>query len=305
MTCLNCGEKEALKYFGRGVDHEYFTKNEGYDYFQCEKCSCVSIEKTLVEELPQIYPSNYYSFNTGSLGFANKVKLLLDKIFFKKVLSNVSSDSVNVLDVGGGTGWLLDLIKSCDSRVSTTAVVDIDENSQDTAIKNGHKYYLSTFENAEVEEKFDLIIMLNIIEHVEAPRLMIEKAKSLLKDGGRVILKTPNIDSLDGRIFKDHNWGGFHCPRHWILYDKDSLSKMVTDHGLSIDTIKYTQGASFWATSVMSFMYKRGLISIDKDHPMHLHPLFRFLIMGFASFDLLRGFFSKTSQIFLVARKDS
>jgi SAM-dependent methyltransferase len=48
----------------------------------------------------------------------------------------------------------------------------------------GHEYHLMTIEELKTDRQFDLILMLNLIEHVPDPTAILEKAKTLLRPGG-------------------------------------------------------------------------------------------------------------------------
>jgi hypothetical protein len=61
-----------------------------------------------------------------------------------------------------------------------------------------------------------------------------------------------------------------------------------------------TQGAPFWAWSVMHQLHRSGLIRIDAGRPMSAHPLHGPLQAGFAAFDFLRMPVSHGSQMFAI-----
>ncbi len=256
-----------------------------------------------VDQLDVIYPHNYYSFVSQKKSIPVRIKEYLDARLFKKLLSQLKGEQLNILDIGGGNGWLLDDIKKLDARIQLTQVVDIDEEVKATAIKNGHQYFQGRIEDFESSTKFDLVLMLNLIEHVESPKAIMHRIENILNEGGLVLMKTPNVDSWDARLFKSSYWGGLHCPRHWVLFSENSFRRMVAETGLSIQTLKYTQGAPFWAYSVMAWLADRKWIKLSKEKAIIFHPLFMPLGAFFAAFDLLRGFFFKTSQMFIILTK--
>jgi len=43
---------------------------------------------------------------------------------------------------------------------------------------------------------------------------------------GALVVETPNLDSWDARLFKETWWGGYHIPRHWTLFDANSLRRL-------------------------------------------------------------------------------
>jgi hypothetical protein len=146
-------------------------------------------------------------------------------------------------------------------------------------------------------------LALNLIEHVANPLDVVSNLRECLTPEGMVLIKTPNVDSLDARLFRHRNWGGFHCPRHWVLFDKQSFLSLICRAGLVPLQFKYTQGAPFWSVSVVAMLEKRKWIRLDGAHPTYLHPLYKLLVILFAGFDLLRAPFARPSQMFWILRR--
>ncbi|HTL08752.1 MAG TPA: class I SAM-dependent methyltransferase [Chitinophagaceae bacterium] len=245
-----------------------------------------------------IYPPNYYSFSGKSGSLVFKLKDLWDKRFFKSLLRQLPFTSLAVLDVGGGTGEVLDMLKTADKRINYTEIIDIDSTAKNHAERKGHIYSHTTVENYTSRRQFHVILLLNIIEHVANPGEIIQKCGTMLERGGIIIIKTPNVDSLDARIFQKHYWGGLHCPRHWILFSERSLRNMVRSTNLHLRKLTYTQAAPFWAWSVINLCRKKDIRQRKK--PLIEHPMFGILSVLFAGFDILRSAVSKTSQMFIL-----
>ncbi len=282
------------------TDAEYRTTDESFRYFACADCDVIFIDPVPRDRLAEIYPSNYYSFATPERSFVGQVKDRLDQRLFKKLLRGLPGDSLSLLDVGGGAGWQLSGLRALDSRITFTQVVDLDSDAMSRARENGHEYFCGRIESFETDRKFDLILMLNIIEHVDDPTAVLRKVRALLSDDGVLLVKTPNHDSVDARIFRHQSWAGLHCPRHWVLFDRASLTKKVESVGLRVNDSWYTQGAPFWAASVLFWMAKRGLADITRERPVVYHPLFGPLTGVFAGVDFVRKPFARTSQMFFV-----
>jgi hypothetical protein len=135
---------------------------------------------------------------------------------------------------------------------------------------------------------------------VTDPGAVLKKLRECLSPEGMLLLKTPNIDSLDARLFKDRDWGGFHCPRHFVLFDKRCLLALAEKSGLKAKVFKYTQGAPFWSVSCLAALRRLGLVRMDSAHPAFTHPLYKFFLLIFGAFDVLRSPFAKTSQMFCI-----
>lgn len=285
-------------------DYEYFSTSKDYHYFQCTNCYSIFIDPVPIDELMTIYPSNYYSFVPGKKNIVVRVKEWLDKKHFEKILKDIPAKKISVLDVGGGTGWLAGLIKDIDKRVEHTQIVDIDKQAKKIALANGHSYFEGMLENFDTAEKYHLVLMLNLIEHVSDPLKVMHKASSLLAAGGVILIKTPNTRCRDARLFKNTYWGGLHAPRHWVIFSEKSFRHMVSITDLKIDQLKYTQGAAFWAFSIITWLYKKRMVRISAIRPIVFHPLFPMLSGLFAAVDFVRRLFGKTAQMFIVLKKD-
>jgi Methyltransferase domain len=135
----------------------------------------------LVRQLDEIYPQNYYSFTQLRHNVVTRVKEWLDVVSFRRICSGIPGDYLAALDVGGGTGWLLDKVKAADPRFKTSWVADIDPGAQAIAEKAGHRYALGPFEQFIPEISFDLILMLNLIEHVADPAGILQMPQLFLR----------------------------------------------------------------------------------------------------------------------------
>jgi SAM-dependent methyltransferase len=302
-TCPVCHNSET-RHWAAAKDYEYFSTDKTYDYFHCSGCYTIFIDPVPVQELKLIYPSNYYSFRSPK-GIVVKLKEWLDKRLFKKILASIPGETIHVLDVGGGTGWLLNVIKELDKRVTITQVVDIDPDAGTIAASNGHRYFEGKLEDFVTEEKFHLVLMLNLIEHVANPLEVLQKSDRLLHQNGVLLIKTPNTRSWDARLFRRGYWGGLHCPRHWVIFSEKSFRLLLPSTKLHIDKLKYTQGAPFWAFSVIAALYRKRMVNITAKRPIVYHWLFAPLSAVFAIFDFIRGVFTKTSQMFVILKKSN
>ena len=82
---------------------------------------------------------------------------------------------------------------------------------------------------------FDVIASFHVIEHVDSPRSFIRAAIERLSSGGLLVIETPNIDSLPYKILKKR-WRQF-IPEHYFFFDPKSISRLVSENGLRVDSI--------------------------------------------------------------------
>ncbi len=297
--CLAC-DGTHVKPWASAKDAEYFAVNDTFQFYRCESCHVLFIDPVPSERLNVIYPSNYYSFITPKPSMVFAIKNWLDGRIFKKLFAQLPGESLNVLDIGGGAGWQLNILRTIEPRITKTYLVDLDPHAEKIARQNGHEYFCGGIEDYETNIKFDFVLLLNLIEHVKDPAKVLVKLRSMLSDNGIAMVKTPNYDALDARLFRHKNWAGYHCPRHWVLFTKESFENLASRAGLHVKHFSYTQGAPFWAASFLFWLSKSGIVKISRERPVFYHPLFGALSAGFALVDFIRSPFAKTSQMFFM-----
>lgn len=104
-------------------------------------------------------------------------------------------NSLSVLDGGSGRGeYALEMSKYFKKVVGVEPFKD----ANDFAIKITSKktenvtFYNSSLENFNSREKFDLIVMLTVFEHLSNPKKSLKQVFSLLKKDGIIYLTAPN-----------------------------------------------------------------------------------------------------------------
>ena len=302
--CPVCRQQLGGRY-ASAVDVEYQTTADRFDYWLCPRCDCLAIDPVPRERLAEIYPPDYYSFagGAGALGrrtLVTRVKEALDRRTFRSVLDAAGTRAPRVLDVGGGTGEICAGLLDAAEPGARGMVVDIDPTSTAEAARRGLDVATSRFEEFGTTERFDVILMLNLIEHVEDPLAVLQHARGLLAERGVIWLQTPNFRSLDARIFRHRNWAGYHCPRHWVIFGEQGLRSALESASLHPVSIRYTQAGAFWAASILGLPRSRR--SVQRGRPLVRHPLFQPLAALGAGVDFATRRIRRTSQIICLAR---
>ncbi|MCJ8501247.1 class I SAM-dependent methyltransferase [Desulfatitalea alkaliphila] len=142
-----------------------------------------------------------------------------------------------ILDVGCGSGALAGLINP-ESYVG----VEIDEASLKTA-ENAFPRHSFQKELHSVKEKFDTVVSLAVIEHVQNPANFLRTLTQCLKDepNGRIVITTPHpsidwvhcIGASIGLFSKHAN------DEHEKLLDREELSTLSKSVGLMM--VKYSR----------------------------------------------------------------
>jgi 2-polyprenyl-3-methyl-5-hydroxy-6-metoxy-1,4-benzoquinol methylase len=136
-----------------------------------------------------------------------------------------------LLDIGCGNGTYLALMKRLGWEV---AGIEIDPEAAKIASSNfGIYVHVGDIATAPFDsESFDVITMSHVIEHVPDPVRFLGEAIQLLKPSGKVIIVTPNLQSLGARFFGT-DWYYWDPPRHLVLFTPRSLALCLKKAGLS------------------------------------------------------------------------
>ncbi len=79
--------------------------------------------------------------------------------------------------------------------------------------------------------KFDQVVCLDVIEHIDDDNAAVESIFSLIKPGGRLILSVPALSFLYGP--KDERVG------HYRRYDRRNLIELISSNKFKLDNIRY------------------------------------------------------------------
>jgi len=255
-VCNFCGSANR-SLVTQGREHEYDnTTDDLFAVVACRDCGLVYLSpRPDVSELDTIYPPNYYSYGQQKLKEEADPNSLLHRIRyhgFKVKIQRALSlcpgvEPVTVLDIGCGDGHTLNLFRTFGPVKVETHGVDFNVASVEAAASCGHKTYTGRFEEVDLAGGyFDLVYASHVIEHVADPRGFTEKVQRILKPGGIFWFETPNIGSLDARLFRRKHWGAYHFPRHWFFFSPETILKLARLAGFDVVLIDYVPNAIFW-----------------------------------------------------------
>ena len=191
-----------------------------------------------------------------------RIKYIKDNIIknFKLNSTIKPLKKINILDIGCGGGLLTEPM----CRLGANVVgIDASQKNIDIAKfhakKNGLKinYLCATPEDLKIKKKFDVILNMEIVEHVENVNFFLKKSSELLKKNGLMFIATLN-KTLKSYAFAiigaeyvlrwlpigTHDWDKFIKPEDLIKINKENNLKLE-----KLDGMKFNLLTEQWSLS--------------------------------------------------------
>ncbi len=191
-----------------------------------------------------------------------RIKYIKEKIMLH---FNISSElnplkNIDILDIGCGGGLLSEPMSRLGANVTG---IDASQKNIDVATfhskKNNLKinYLCSSPDNLNLNKKFDVILNMEIVEHVDDLNFFMEKSASLLKKNGLMFVATLN-KTLKSYVFAiigaeyilkwlpigTHEWNKFVTPKDLIKLAEENSLELKKIDGFSFNILK-----NEWAVS--------------------------------------------------------
>ncbi len=148
------------------------------------------------------------------------------------------TDGKKLLEVGVGSGELLATAQEL--GYDTSAVEIVPEDAQRVADMLDMPVWNCDFLRYTSEDKYSVIIMGDVIEHVTDPEAALKNAHSLLDDNGALWISTPNYNSSFSKLrkFEDVMWS---IANHITYFSYDGFKKLAEKCGFEIADYKISR----------------------------------------------------------------
>lgn len=149
----------------------------------------------------------------------------------------------SLLELGLGHGFTASIFNAaCDKQViveGSQVVIDL--------FKKNHPNFSTIlipdyFETFDTSERFDVIIMGFILEHVDDPGLLLKRYKKFLKPAGKIFIAVPNAKSMNRRLGLELGIiddiyslnANDLALGHKRQFCRDTLRKLLANHGYRV-----------------------------------------------------------------------
>ena len=227
------------------------------NFFLCPGCNQVSIQKLLYRKVgvpivqcptcglgkacpDEFNAEEYYdaSYFNGSRpdGYSDYLgaRVVLQSQFLRELdlLRKLGAEGGDLLELGCAYGYFLDAAqyhyKVGGLEICEAAVRDCQARGL-----AGVRHGAITSETLSLMPMNDVIVLLDVIEHLPEPRAALEAAVSKLRPGGLVLITTGDFSSLCARMMGQH-WRLMTPPQHLWFFTPRSLEQLGESLGLDL-----------------------------------------------------------------------
>jgi SAM-dependent methyltransferase len=260
-TCIACGSGRIRA--RHDVPEAMFRTGEHFTYRECGACGSLQIGEVPPDLGAYYDPGRYYSFAgpDGKLGSrwlrtppARAALRLNTALYLRAGLGQGQAwarragirPRDRILDIGCGDGTDLLRLHLLGYRHLAGADPFLSADTEAAPgvplLKAGH---------AELEGRFEWVMMHHSFEHVADPRALLASVRRLLCGDGRLLVRMP---VAGGRAWRDYgtDWVQLDAPRHLAVYTAGGFRRLARECGYRVEDVFCDSWAfQFWGSELV------------------------------------------------------
>ena len=248
MECRICGNEHLKLYYNQG-------NKDQYEFYKCSNCKVINLK------IPEKTDQNKYAYvyiNPLDKNHKQNKDHFKTYRFIKKIIGVKGK----YLDIGCGNGRLLDLFRKDGWNVHG---LELSQFLADKIKEHlGIEVTVANFLDYESKERYNLVTLRHVLEHLPDPILAMKKINNLLEEGGTAELEFPNIEGLSLRFKRFFNRLGLfkkkysddYIPGHCNEYSKKSFKYLLSITGFEL--VKWVTYSSKPITNLLYYYIPIG-----------------------------------------------
>ncbi|MFT7511858.1 MAG: SAM-dependent methyltransferase [Candidatus Omnitrophota bacterium] len=252
VACNLCGSRNAAPQFQQ-KDFMFRVSDEVFTIVQCADCGLVYLNpRPTIEELGAYYIDSFYKNDrTAEEELVAREKQIREKVRFVEHLPKGRA-----LDIGCMKGDFLHGLQEAGWEVEGTELSTTPSNLFNLDIHYGTDFLTWPSE----EDRFDLVTMWAVMEHVHDPMAFFEKIHRVLKPGGRFVYLVTNWDSPHAQWLQMDDY-----PRHLTIFSRETAQAYADKAGYILK--RFVCDGSIYNTS------SQGLLTYAFRHKVLREPI--------------------------------
>lgn len=289
MTSASLGVMQYCPACATETRHSAAWKKNGCQIWKCEECGLGSATA------PGFDPSSYYTkayfdgrHADGYADYIGSKSVVREE--FRGIVNSIRAviPSGKLFEIGSAYGFFL---MEAQPHYEVHGV-EISEEAATFSRSRGIDVQLGTIRRQTFEQigAVDVIVMLDVIEHLEDPASVLQLCADYLRPGGVIVVTTGDFGSRFARISGKH-WRLMTSPQHLWYFTPLSVIKIAERYGLELEQLAHP-----WKKVPVSLMlYQLGRMAGIKLSRESL-SLFNSVGIPVNLFDAMRVIFRRSSS---------
>jgi 2-polyprenyl-3-methyl-5-hydroxy-6-metoxy-1,4-benzoquinol methylase len=241
---------------------QFFGKKNDCSLYSCQNCNLLFVHP-VPHATDAVYGEDYFEGASEGFGYTNydADKEAMTPVFeeyVRRILAFKPSGP-KLLDVGAATGFFVHIARRHGFNASG---IEISAYAAARGREKGFDIRQGVLSDISSNECFDVITMLDVIEHVTDPRGELSHAFELLNTEGLLIINTPDRGSVWARLM-GKRWHLIVPPEHLFYFNRRNLSKLLAACGFEVLEVT-TIGKSFTISYILKTLYEWQKLRIWK-----------------------------------------
>ncbi len=136
-----------------------------------------------------------------------------------------------LLDIGSANGLFIHLARK--QGYQAEGIEPSASLVEEARTRYGIELFPGTLEEYQTEKSFDIVTLLDLIEHIAEPVRFLNRINRLMNPDGILVIVTPDIDSLAARLLRRRWW--HHRIAHINFFPLKTLSRLLDQCGFEIE----------------------------------------------------------------------
>jgi 2-polyprenyl-3-methyl-5-hydroxy-6-metoxy-1,4-benzoquinol methylase len=279
VVCDLCGSPQQIDY-AQPADYFLDRREVTARLVACARCGFIyQSPRPTLAEIGAHYPPAYELYGDYRAHTRSRLLRLAYDYGIRKRARYVTRRQAGgrLLDVGCAAGLFLVTLR----ELGGWQVEGVELDAATAAYGRetyGLTIHAGTLEEAALpSQRFDAVTLWDVLEHLHQPTATLREVRRLLRPGGTLVVRVPNLASWDARLFGD-SWAGLDAPRHLAFYTPQTLQRTLENAGFVVQG--WDTAISSYPVFVLSVRYdqaRRGASAATRERTQRwlYHPLAR------------------------------
>lgn len=275
VTCPLC---DSTAYRAERSGPDYFMHLPGtFTLVCCQACGLIfQNPRPPLDLIGPYYPQQYGSYASAQQGLKGR-RGLLGAIVRRgqnkrcALIDQAVPDTGNarrLLDVGCASGLFLEAMQAHANWQVEGVELDA-QTAHATSERLGVPVFAGPLEQARfADHAFDAITLWDVLEHLHDPLASLHELRRVLRPGGVLFVRVPNVASYVARLCGRY-WSGYDLPRHMTLFTPRTLGHMLGVAGFRNLLRRYPSGSYLAALHSLRFAIDNGLMPLERAAAVH------------------------------------